>query len=45
MKKPFFLAALVALALAGTAGVLADEGMWRIDQLPYAAIARQYGVR
>lgn len=32
------------VVLAGSA-LVADEGMWRIDQLPYAAIQREYGVR
>jgi hypothetical protein len=34
----------VLLASAG-ATLLADEGMWRIDQLPLNAIAQTYGVR
>jgi hypothetical protein len=34
----------VLLACAG-ANLLADEGMWRIDQLPVNQIAQKYGVR
>ena len=36
----------VAIALAaGSSALVADEGMWRLDQLPLDAIARTYGVR
>jgi hypothetical protein len=36
----------LALALAtGVASLLADEGMWRIDQLPRDVVASKYGVR
>lgn len=36
----------LALALAvGGAALLADEGMWRIDQLPVEVVAAKYGVR
>ena len=31
--------------LASGTMVLADEGMWRIDQLPVATIASKYGVQ
>src|SRR5262245_6873905 len=31
------------MAVAG-AGVLADEGMWRMDQLPIEVIAKKYGL-
>ncbi len=42
MLKRFWIPVLVALA--GVAAV-ADEGMWRLDQLPRDAIAQAYGVR
>ncbi len=42
MVKRFWIPVLVALA--GVAAV-ADEGMWRLDQLPRDTIARAYGVR
>ena len=42
MLKRFWIPVLVALA--GVAA-LADEGMWRLDQLPRDAIAQAYGVR
>jgi hypothetical protein len=35
----------VALALASSALLIADEGMWRIDQLPREVIAKKYGVQ
>jgi hypothetical protein len=38
------LTSLTLLALAGTAA-LADEGMWRLDQLPVDVIAKTYGVK
>ena len=31
--------------VAGSAALLADEGMWRIDQLPLEVVAGKYGVR
>ncbi len=36
---------LLVLVLAAAAVLLADEGMWRIDQLPIDGIASKYGVR
>jgi hypothetical protein len=36
-------AALVIVSVAG-AGLLADEGMWRFDQLPIDVIAKNHGV-
>jgi hypothetical protein len=42
LKIRTFLAAF-AIAAAGAA-LLADEGMWRIDQLPLDVIASKYGV-
>jgi len=36
---------IAALCAVAGATVLADEGMWRIDQLPRDAIAQKYGVR
>jgi hypothetical protein len=36
---------LLGLVIAGGSAVLADEGMWRIDQLPTTTIASKYGVR
>ena len=36
---------VAALCAAAGATLLADEGMWRIDQLPRDVIARKYGVR
>jgi hypothetical protein len=42
MQSKGFLLAL-CLALAGV-GLLADEGMWRFDQLPVDVIAKTYGV-
>jgi hypothetical protein len=44
MFKRFSVSALVAASLAGAA-VLADEGMWRLDQLPLERIQQRYGVR
>jgi len=41
-KTRWTLAVLLAL---GGATLLADEGMWRIDQLPRDVIAQKYGVR
>src|SRR5262249_8051752 len=35
----------VAAAALATFTVHADEGMWRLDQLPFDTIARIYGVR
>ncbi len=35
---------VACVVLSGTVA-LADEGMWRIDQLPVTAIAEKYGVR
>jgi len=43
MKTAKFL--LAFLLAAGGAALLADEGMWRIDQLPLDTIATKYGVR
>jgi peptidase S46-like protein len=36
---------LVLAAAIGCASLLADEGMWRLDQLPLDVIAAKYGVR
>jgi hypothetical protein len=36
--------AIAAAALATLATISADEGMWRLDQLPFDAIAKTYGV-
>jgi Peptidase S46 len=44
MKKIRFVAAL-AFAIGAAAALTADEGMWRIDQLPLDGIASKYGVR
>lgn len=41
LKNSALLTALVACGVA----VFADEGMWRIDQLPLDTIAARYGVR
>ena len=38
------LSAAIAASLAGAA-LVADEGMWRLDQLPLDQIQRQYGVK
>jgi len=35
----------LVLATCGAAALMADEGMWRIDQLPMDVIASKYGVR
>src|SRR5438093_4093672 len=35
----------LTLATCGAAALMADEGMWRIDQLPLDVIAGKYGVR
>lgn len=35
----------IALVVAACGAVLADEGMWRIDQLPLDTIASTYGLR
>ena len=43
MKKRLAFAVLAAAVLAVTA-TFADEGMWRIDQLPLARIQKEYGV-
>jgi len=43
MRKTRWTVALLC-AIAG-ATLLADEGMWRIDQLPRDVIAQKYGVR
>ena len=43
MKKRLVFAVLAAAALA-VAATFADEGMWRIDQLPLARIQQEYGV-
>jgi Peptidase S46 len=45
VRRGAWLLAAVTVVAGVTAGVRADEGMWRIDQLPYAAIAARYGVR
>jgi len=42
--KPMKWTIAAFCALAGVS-LLADEGMWRIDQLPVDAIAKKYGVR
>ena len=42
MKIRFAIALFLA---AGGGALLADEGMWRLDQLPLDTIAEQYGVR
>ena len=44
MFKRLSVSALVAASLAGAA-VLADEGMWRLDQLPLDRIQQRYGVK
>ncbi len=44
MNRIRFVVALV-FAIGGAVGLTADEGMWRIDQLPLDVIARKYGVR
>jgi hypothetical protein len=36
---------MLTLATGGAAALGADEGMWRIDQLPLEVIASKYGVR
>ena len=37
---------LLALLLATSGAVLlADEGMWRVDQVPFREIEQKYGVR
>src|SRR5258708_25222954 len=36
---------VAALCACAGATLLADEGMWRIDQLPRDVIAQKYGVR
>jgi len=38
-------AVTLTLATCGAAALGADEGMWRIDQLPLEVIASKYGVR
>jgi hypothetical protein len=38
-------AVAVVFAICGAALLVADEGMWRIDQLPLDVIAKKYGVR
>src|SRR5215217_7674119 len=42
--RSFSVAAVLAF-VAGTVMVVADEGMWRIDQLPLETIATKYGIR
>src|ERR1043166_75225 len=42
MKHAKWIAAFLFAAAGAT--LLADEGMWRIDQLPRDLIARKYGV-
>ena len=42
MKTYISVAVLLA---AGGVALLADEGMWRLDQLPLGTIAEKYGVR
>ena len=42
--KPMKWTIAAFCALAGVS-LLADEGMWRIDQLPVDAMAKKYGVR
>jgi len=44
MSKRLSCSALVAAAIAG-AVLVADEGMWRLDQLPLAQIQQKYGVK
>src|SRR5262245_64785709 len=43
MNRMRFVVALV-FAIGGAAALAADEGMWRIDQLPLDLIASKYGV-
>ncbi len=42
MVKRFWIPALIALA---SVAAFADEGMWRLDQLPRGEVASKYGVR
>ncbi len=44
MLKRLSFSALVAASIAG-AVLVADEGMWRLDQLPLAQIQQKYGVK
>ena len=44
MLKRLSVSTLVALSVAGAA-ILADEGMWRLDQLPLDRIQQRYGVK
>jgi len=44
MSKRLLLASVVAVLLA-TVALVADEGMWRFDQLPVAAVDHEYGVQ
>ena len=44
MKSMLRFGVAVAVAALG-ASLLADEGMWRLDQLPLDVIAQKYGVR
>src|SRR5712691_844002 len=44
MNRMRFVVTLT-LAACGAAALGADEGMWRIDQLPLDVIASRYGVR
>jgi len=44
MRKRLVFAVLAAAVLAVTA-TFADEGMWRLDQLPLARIQQEYGVK
>jgi Peptidase S46 len=39
------LVAALAFSICAAVAPTADEGMWRIDQLPLDVIARKYGVR
>ena len=37
--------ALVLVLSAASIGLVADEGMWRFDQLPVDVVAKTYGVK
>lgn len=43
--RPSAFRLCIAAIVAAVASVAADEGMWRIAQLPLDTIAKQYGVR
>ncbi len=44
-SRPWCAAAVAGLVAAGGIRLLADEGMWRLDQMPLATITTEYGVR